>query len=317
MFTKAPFSCYFPRILHIKQRFIITAGKGGVGRTTVSAALAVSFAMNNQKTLLATADRNEKQLARLLGRKVGTRNTRIRRNLDAVSIKTMESIKEYTLMILKIRYIQKLLVGTRAMQSFIANIPGITEWAVMGKATYHLTEKLNGGHRYDRIVLDTPPTGHSLSLLKIPYFISRVIGSGPLHSVAEERLRLLTDSSTTGILLVTLPEEMAVSEALDMHASIRGSIGIPVLGAVVNRKMEPLFSEKDELRIEEMASGSNPGDVLKAALFRIRRTKLQDRQIDRIGSRLPVAVLPEIYKRRIDGKDIENLADMLEKYLST
>jgi anion-transporting ArsA/GET3 family ATPase len=301
----------------ISQRFIIVAGKGGVGRTTLSAALALSFARSGRKTLLATADGHERHLARIFGRKIDTRHTKVADNLHAVHIRPMDSIKEYALMILKLRYLQHLLVGTRAMQSFISNIPGISEWAIMGKVTYHLIEKENGRFRYDRIVLDAPPTGHSLSLIKIPMYISKVTQSGPLHTVAAERLQLLTDPATTGILLVMIPEEMAVTEALEMHDSILSDIRIPVVGALVNRTMDPLFLEADEQALTAMAREGRGGDLVKAAMFRISRRKLQKRQIDRIQGRMNTVILPEIQSWRMDMGDIQALAAVLENNLLT
>lgn len=299
------------------QRFIIVAGKGGVGRSTLSAALALSFSRKNMRTLLATADTQAKHLSKIFGHKIGPRNTKIGKNLYAVNIHPMESIKEYTLMILKIRYLQYLLVGTQAMQSFISNIPGISEWAIMGKVTYHLIEKKNGKHLYDRIILDAPPTGHSLSLIKIPLYISNVISSGPLHAVALERLSLIRDPGTTGILLVSIPEEMAVSEALDLYENIRSDIKIPVIAVLMNRTTLSIFTEDEELKIREMACGSNPENTLKAALFRMNRTKLQQKQIKRIQKHLPVVQLPEINKWRLETGDIEALADILENNLFT
>lgn len=299
----------------ISQRFIIVAGKGGVGRTTVSAALAVSFARNNQKTLLATADGHDRHLAKIFGRRIGTSHTKIDDNLYAVHIRPMDSIKEYALMILKLRYLQYLVVGTRAMQSFISNIPGISEWAIMGKVTYHLIEKENGKFRYDRVILDAPATGHSLSLIKIPMYISTVTRSGPLHAVAAERLQLLTDPSTTGILLVMIPEEMAVSEAMEMHDSILADIRIPVVGTIVNRTMVPLFSKADEEILGAMAGKGHDGDLVKAARFRISRRKLQERQIDRVRGRMKTVLLPEIPSWRMNLGDIEALAAVLENNL--
>jgi anion-transporting ArsA/GET3 family ATPase len=301
----------------ISQRFIIVAGKGGVGRSTLSAALALCFARKGLRTLLATSDAHEKTLSRLFGRKIDGCNTMVFKNLWAVNIQPMESIKEYALMILKLRYLQHLLTGTRAMQSFIANIPGIAEWAIMGKITWHLIEKASGAYVYDRIVLDAPPTGHSLSLIKIPLYITNVIRSGPLHAVAMERLGLLTDPSTTGIMIVVVPEELIVSEALEMVENLRAEIGTPVLGVMVNRTLSPLFSKEDEALIRQAADSGATGRRLRAACFRIMRTGLQQRQIDRLQGKLPLIILPEMSTRRMDFKDLTILADALENKIFT
>jgi anion-transporting ArsA/GET3 family ATPase len=299
----------------IDQRFIIVAGKGGVGRTTLAAALASCFARKNLRTLLASADAHEKNLGRIFGRPIGTQRTRVSENLEVVHIKPMDSIKEYALMLLKLRYLQQLLTGTRVMQSFVANIPGIAEWAVMGKVTYHLIEKHNGRYLYDRVILDAPPTGHSLSLIKIPGYIAEVVRTGPLNAVATERLRLVTDPLTTGILVVTIPEEMAVSEALDMNDAITRDLGVPVLGALVNRTIAPLFTPEEQRALRDLAARAPRSDAVRAAQFRVSRTGLQARQVERISKSMPVTIIPDLGPGRMDLDAIETLSGILEKKL--
>ena len=299
----------------VSQRFIIVAGKGGVGRSTVSAAIALSCARKNYRTLLATTDLQEKQLSRVFGKKIGTKNTRLADNLDAVQLEPMDAIREYTLMVLKFRFLQNLLLGPRAMQNFVANVPGMAEWALFGKATYHLIEQEKGAYRYDKVILDAPPTGHGLSLIKIPLYISRVLNSGPLRRTAMERLQLLTDPATTAIFIVSIPEEMAVSEALDLYENVRKEINIPVRGILMNKTMIPLFSAADEENIRKLHKKTPHQKALQAALFRIQRTTMQRKQVERMEGHLPVLQLPEINKWRTSMDSIQVLSEILENYL--
>ena len=299
----------------VSQRFIIVAGKGGVGRSTVSAAIALCYARKNYKTLLATSDLQEKQLSRIFGKKIGTKNTRLCDNLDAVLLEPMEAMSEYTLMVLKFRFLRNLLLGPKAMRNFISNVPGMAEWALIGKATYHLIEQEKGAYRYDKVVLDAPPTGHGLSLIKIPLYISRVLNSGPLRATALERLQLLTDPATTAIFIVSIPEEMAVSEALDLYENVTQEINIPVRGVLMNKTMPPLFSAADEENIRQLHEKTPHSKALQAALFRIQRTSMQQKQLKRMGGHLPVLELPEINKWRTSMDSIQVLSEILENYL--
>ncbi len=299
-----------------ERRFIIVAGKGGVGRTTVSAAFALLFARKGWKTLLATSDNHDRTLTKFFGRRIDSRCRPISDNLWAVNIQPMESIKEYALMILKIRYLQHLLLDTPAMQSFIVNIPGITEWSIMGKITYHLIEKRGDDYAYDRIILDAPPVGHSLSLIKIPLYISKVIPCGPLHNVARERLTLINDPRITGIFLVVIPEELIVSEALEMASALRQELSTPILGAIVNRVLTPLFTSNEEDFILDDAIAATHDPRIETARFRIRRTRLQRNQIDRLEGKLPLVILPEMDSWQMNLKSLTILADALENAIS-
>ena len=299
--------------LPISQRFIIVTGKGGVGKTTLSAALALCFARRGQRTLLATTASQEKHLSKVLGAAVGPRNSPVGPSLEAVGIQPMEAIQEYALMVLKIRYLQYLLIGTKPMQSFIGSIPGIAEWAIMGKATYHLLERNASSWRYDRVVLDAPATGHSLPLIKIPFHLAKVIRSGPLHAVINERLGLLADPATTGILLVSLPEEMAVSEALVMAAQVRKDLPIPIIAALMNRASPPLFTPEEEERVMARARRSDPSPAIRAAAFRILRERIQGRQVRRLAEHLPVVTVPSLDRWRLGPRDVEELSRRLEE----
>jgi len=276
----------------IKQRFIIVCGKGGVGRTSVACALATALAKRGNRTLIATSDSSSRRLSALLGKKINTNITLVGENLWAVNVDPVESVKEYILMTLKLRSIQNLLTGTAFMQSFITSIPGIAEWAVIGKVTWHLIERKKGNYVYDKVILDAPATGHSFSLLKIPLYINKVIHSGPLHEVAKERWTIISDGFTTGIAVVVVPEEMVITETFEFLKNINSSLSIPVITVFVNRVIPPLFDKEEVDYLKEIKNHDEGGEV-DAALFRIMRTEIQRRQIDRLKDKFKLVIIPD------------------------
>ncbi len=296
------------------HRFEIIIGKGGVGRTTVAAAMAMASSRCGLRTLLASTGSKER-LSNMIGPPpVETTNTRITRNLDAVALEPWASIEEYTLMMLKLRSLQRIVFGNRFMKNFVTGIPGIYEWAILGKSTFHVLEKSNGHKRYDRIVLDAPATGHGLALLRVPTLIRTAVSSGPVLRDANERWSLMQDPNITRIVLVTLAEEMVVTETLQLRQELVDDLGLNVGLVVVNKVIPPLFSDEEEGIILDRVRGGMTRARMRAAALRIHRSRIQRSQIARLenGIDAPFIELPLLASRMFSRRALEKLVTHVE-----
>lgn len=292
------------------HRFEIVIGKGGVGRTTVAAAMALTSAGSGQKTLLASTGTKER-LSHMVGPpRVKTVNRRISPTLDAVALEPWASIEEYTLMMLKLRSLQRIVFGNRFMKNFVTGIPGIYEWAILGKSTYHVLEEKGGRKRYDRIILDAPATGHGLALLRVPILIRSAVSSGPVLRDANERWYLMTDADITRIILVTLAEEIVVTETLGLREEIEDDLGLSVGLVVVNKVIPRLFDPEEEEVILGRVSAGGSEPRLKAAALRIHRSRIQRTQIKRLreGIHAPFLEVPLLATRRFGRRALVRLA---------
>ncbi len=293
------------------SRFDIVIGKGGVGRTTVAAAIALARSREGNPTLLATTSGQERISSMLGPPHVGSTNTRLSPTLDAVVLEPWASIEEYTLMMLRLRSLQRLVFGNRFMKSFVTSIPGIYEWAILGKATYHVMERRGGRPRYDRIVLDAPATGHGLALLRVPLLIRTAVSSGPVLRDADERWKLMADRSVTRIVLVTLAEEMVVTETLQLASAIEGELGLSAGLVVVNRVIPPLFDQDEEEAILARVRSGGASQRVRAAALRIHRSRIQRAQIERLHRSLatPIQEIPLLATSRFSRKALGRLAE--------
>jgi len=286
-------------------------GKGGVGRTTVACAIALSSAAEGARTLLATTGSRERVSAMIGPPPVGHTNTRISPALEAVALEQWASIEEYTLMMLRLRSLQRIVFGSRFMRNFVTGIPGIYEWATLGKTTYHVMERRGGELRYDRVVLDAPATGHGLAMLRVPVLIRAAVRSGPVLRDADERWRLIQDRGTTRIVLVTLAEEIVVTETLQIRDRLASDLGLEVGIVVVNRVIPHLFEKGEEEEILGVVRRTRTGPRLRAAALRIHRYRSQRAQIARLraGIEAPFVELPLIAARSFSRRAVKRLAE--------
>ena len=269
-------------------QFVFVIGKGGVGKTTASAALALAAASRGKRVLIALCNSSHEGLSSLLGGPPLTHRIRtLLPGVDAVNMVPEEALAEYGQMVLKVRALYKALFGNAAARAFLHGTPGIDTWALLGKAFFHATETLpSGERRYDMVIVDAPATGHGLSMLRVPEVIVGAAPPGLLRREAERALTLFHDEARSGVLMVTLAEEMPVTESLELHAALREELHLPLAGVVVNR-LNPALFPAEEAEAIESSLGELPKDDalrpwLQAAAFRVGREKVQSASYARL-----------------------------------
>ena len=154
-------------------------------------------------------------------------------------------------MVIKSETVAKLVFDNKYVKAFFRAVPGLYEWSMLGKAWFHTTETLaDGSPRFDVVLFDAPSTGHGLDMLRVPKVILDVVPPGVLRRDAEAAWAFFQDPVRSGIVLVTLPEEMPVTETLELLATIRGELRLPIQKLVVNGVMyfTPVMSESSPMR---------------------------------------------------------------------
>ncbi len=302
----------------IGRRFVIVTGKGGVGKTTVSVALALAAAGHGKRVLLAMCNAKERVSALLGSAPVGHDIVGVAPGIDAVNIDPEASLEEYGMMVLKIRAVYRAVFESRPVRAVLRAVPGMHEWAMLGKAWFHTTEQRGGRMRYDLVIVDAPATGHGLDLMRVPHVILSVAPAGPLRRNARRCWDLMCDRERAEILQVTAPEDMPVNEAAEMHAALTGELGLSVARIVVNRLTPTLFDPSQAVAIERLRA-ARPVPAL-APLFevahrRIGRQKREAEQLERLRARvaLPQVRLPMLFVERFGKREVEILARRLEE----
>ncbi|MFZ5469941.1 MAG: ArsA family ATPase [Myxococcota bacterium] len=286
------------------KRLVIVSGKGGVGKSTVSAALALRFCRAGLRTLVCEVNAKER-VSQLLGlTEAGPRVTKLEENLWAANVRPDEAMREYALMILKFQSIYNAVFENRLVRYFLHFIPSLAELVMLGKILFHVREKEGEHFRFDRVVLDAPATGHALTFLSVPQVILDTVPPGALARDATWMRDLLVDPATTAAVLVSLPEEMPVNETLELATALRTKVNVRP-GAVV---LNGVFSQRFDDR--ELAALAPHPSLATLAQGHHQRARLSLECHDKLASRLglPVYSVPRLFLPAFGRPAVEEVA---------
>ncbi|MSP60950.1 MAG: hypothetical protein EXR72_11515 [Myxococcales bacterium] len=302
-------------------RLIIVAGKGGVGRTTVAAALASAAARRGKRVLLAQTKSKERLSKLLGGPRVESEVVQVRERLWAVNITPEAALREYGLMILKSSLVYRAVFENRLAKAFIRAIPGVEDYSMLGKVWFHTTEEEGGRPRYDLVILDGPATGHAITLLQVPQAILEAVPEGPLTRDARSAQDLLSDGKRTRMALVTLAEDLPVNETIELSVRAREQVGIHLGPLIVNQLYPPRFVSGPSARALDLLPERCDDEPLDALLQRSRiaqrRRAMNDRYLEKLRTSLPLgqAHLPYLFAPDFGAETLDDLSLRLEAQL--
>jgi anion-transporting ArsA/GET3 family ATPase len=220
------------------QKLIFVVGKGGVGRSTCALALAMSHAARGERTLVVQWALGDALSPRYGRAPVGHTETHLVDGVSTMNFDADDAIREYFVDHLGMRLLHSVVIENKHVQRLVHAAPGVQELFYLGRLLW-LTElaKEARGWSYDRIFVDTPATGHGVSLFTIAATIASFGMTGPLAHECERVTRLLRDAQKVGVVMVTLPEELPVEEALESIPRLERELGRPPLRILVNKSI--------------------------------------------------------------------------------
>jgi anion-transporting ArsA/GET3 family ATPase len=299
----------------LNHRFLAVIGKGGTGKTTVSAALALLAASRGKRVLVAMSQARERLSALLETDFIGDDIKNVLGSIDAVNMNPEAALEEYGMMILRVRALYKAVMDNRVVKGFLHAVPGMDAWSMLGKALYHVKEIEGGRPRYDLVILDAPATGHGLQMLGVPQVICDVAPPGLLRREAEEGLAILRDPKASGIVAVTLPEEMPTAETEELVVQLREGLRMPLAALVVNQVLPRLFEGRGEVSLhaasalEQVPAFAPLGHAVRT---RAAREAIQRRNMDRLAAiHAPHVVLPALAVEHMRRAQMQQLARSL------
>jgi anion-transporting ArsA/GET3 family ATPase len=283
------------------KRFILVTGKGGVGKTTICAAQSLALSAGGQRVLVAMCNAKERLSTMLGTAPIGADIVPVADRVWAVNMIPERALQEYGMLVLRSRALSKTILDNRYARSFLRAVPGMQEWSMLGKAWWHTTEKApDGTFKYDTVILDAPATGHGLDMIRVPKVILDVMPPGLLRRDAERAWALFQDPVVCSIVVVTIPEEMPISETIELGRAL-GQLELPVGRVVVNGVLSPIFSPEERAALGALHGFEvrSRGDAaIGAARERAAREDVQVESLRRLSRELRVVptVVPLLFE---------------------
>jgi anion-transporting ArsA/GET3 family ATPase len=309
----------------LSRRLIVLSGKGGVGKSVVGAALALAARARGRRVLLVEVDAPV-EAARLLGGPASKgRETEVLPGLSTVNLDPSAVMDQYVRHVVPVDLLARRILSSPVYRRFFAAAPGLRELMVLGKIMVleEARARLSRKPAWDLVVVDAPATGHGLAFLKVPLAASRAIPVGPVGHNARRVLKLVRDPKRTAVVVVAVPEEMAIVEALEFHRLAVEELEVEPAAAVLNACHERRFSDPEEAEIVRLTANEARGSLepgvplpaaLRAARRQIRRRRLTRLYRGRLKRALPIplASLPFLFCERMGREELELLAEGLE-----
>jgi anion-transporting ArsA/GET3 family ATPase len=308
----------------LDHRLVIVTGKGGTGKTTLSACLALAAARQGQRVLVAEVARSS-QVARLLdpeAPEVGYAPQRVLPGIRVMRIDPFAALAEYVGLQVGFRHMAERVLRGRGFRQLMEASPGWRELITLGKV-WHL-EQMRDGDRplYDLIVVDAPATGHGVALLEVPRVVVSAVRAGPLRHHTERVEALIEDASRTLLLPVARAEELPARETAQLVHRVRDQLALHVDRVVVNAVHEPPFPPALgdlDARLARLPRGEDfgalPGPAALASCARYLRARyeLNRGYVAEIArtTGLPVVCLPYLRGGLQDLDDLSGLAASL------
>jgi anion-transporting ArsA/GET3 family ATPase len=314
----------------LDRRLLIVTGKGGVGKSTVAAALALAGAHTGRKTCLVEIEGRQTMPQLFDTGSWEFKEREFRPGLWGIAIDPEASLREYLDMFYGARRFSRFLTNNSAMEFASTAAPGIKDVLLIGKVKQmERRREPDGRFTFDLIVMDAPPTGRIVNFLRAPDATTELVNVGPIRQQAQSLIDMLLDQERTHLVLVTLLEEMPVAETSESVHALR-ELGVAFGPVMVNRVLVDRFDGPvrkaldglDGASLSEVLAGAGveadadaAETLLQEGQMNLRRLQLQERMRAELTQRvnLPTLELPYLWSDRFGPAQIDALSEVIEE----
>ena len=301
----------------LEKQLIFVTGKGGVGKTATAAALGKVLAENGRRTLICELD-TDAAVGRIFETEVGFEPTRVGPKLYACNLTGDASMRAFVERFVPSKRIASLILKNKVANIFFRAAPSVMEAVMLDRLAALATES---SPAYDSIVVDLPASGHAVTFLNVPKSMAKMVSVGELAEHLRKIARLIANPRKSEVLIVSLPDEMAVNESLELWRKLRREVDTPTRTVVVNGVRAPSLRDEDVERVRALRD-ANPTagfEPLVEGLALGAYWKREDvSNVDRLREAIEgeVVTVPFVYDRDDDKELVGSIADALRARLA-
>jgi anion-transporting ArsA/GET3 family ATPase len=304
---------------------LFVTGKGGVGKTSVAAALAELSAKAGRRTLVCEMDAKGSLAAAFDIDEFVFKPRQVEPDLFGMTMNTEDSLREYLRLFVRVPLVGRIGPLARTFDFVADAAPGVKEILSVGKLCYEVRER-----HYDLVVVDAEASGHIVGQISAPTVIADLVKVGLVRDQTAWMSDILDDHSRTGVVVVTTPEEMPVTETVDLLDRLDAETDVAPAAVVVNRVLPAFFDRRQQAvmdRIDDVIpqlverAGPAVAAVVEAAELTESRRRVGAGHLDRLRAAappgLPLVYVPELFTRATGRRVVTLVATALSEELET
>ncbi|MBA2663966.1 MAG: ArsA family ATPase [Bradymonadaceae bacterium] len=248
-----------------ENRLIFVTGKGGVGKSTVTAALGQALANQGRRTLILETDTYSAMEDLFNFRSSGLKPVKLGPNLWASNLLAEDCFIATLRRFVPSERVARAIINNRVARVFFKAAPSVNEVTILDQVRVFFEETEGGRPRFDHVIVDLPASGHAVTFLNVPATMSGMMrGLGPIAKMAMQVSDIIKDERTTAVVAVCLPEEMPVNETIELSENLRTIIGRPLTLAMVNMVHRPPLDASQRQVFERLRHELSPSDEREA-----------------------------------------------------
>jgi anion-transporting ArsA/GET3 family ATPase len=309
----------------LDRKLVFVTGKGGTGKTTVASALALLAASRGKKVLICEMDGKGELAGYYESSPTAFKQKEVQPGLFAMKMDTEAALREYLKLQLHVPIVGRIGPVAKAFDFLATAAPGVREILIVGKLCFEVRD---GG--WDMVVVDAQATGHIIGQLAAPQAVNGLVRVGLIRTQTDWMLKMLSDPVITGLLAVCTPEEMPVSETIELAERVREETTVQLSGVVVNRVLPELFGRQEEAVFDALTTPGPlaeldglvegmAGPVLEAARLAVTMRRTRSTHLERlregIEAEVPLLYLPYLFTRSHGLRTTRQVAESLGEEL--
>ena len=302
----------------LEKQLIFVTGKGGVGKTAAAAAIGRLLADSGRRTLVCELDADP-AMGRIFGEDVGFEPTRVAPKLFACNLTGDDSMRAFVERFVPSRRVAGLILKNKVASIFFRSAPSVMEAVILDRLSTLATESAPA---YDSIVVDLPASGHAVTFLNVPKSMAKMVSVGELADHLRRIASLIANPAKSEVVIVSLPDEMAINESLELWRKLHASVDTPTRTVVVNGVRAPSLRDEDVERVRALHEASPEagfGPLLSGLKLGAYWKNEDVRNVERLAASIDgsVVTIPFVFDKADEKELVDRVADGLRSRLAS